>query len=276
MVETRNKRRNVLICNVLGDLHGSFGVRVANRYEGLKGKVIEKVEAKQDRLSAESDAFGFLTKYMAEALGVQRKPYVVVEGIYSGDKKEVINRDSEEKIIFYAGAVEEEYGLLHLLRAFTMIKDPSYRLRIAGGGGSVDDVKEYSEADSRIAYLGYITPEEVEKNQRETTCLVNPRTSDHEYVKFAFPSKNMECLASGKPYVAHDLPCNPPEYKKYFQCPENESDEALSEELMRVCSLPAEERQRLGIEAQRFIISQKNPQMQCKKIVDMMNAFDGE
>ena len=274
MVDTRNRRSNVLICNVLGDIHGGFGVRIASRYEGLKGKIIEKVESKQDYLSTKSDAFGFLTKFMAEALGVQRKPYVVVEGIYSGDKRKVKNMDSKEKIIFYAGAVEEEYDIIHLLRAFSMIKDQNFRLKIAGVGGAVEEVKKYSELDPRVSYLGYLTPEDVERKQRDATCLVNPRTSSHKYVKYAFPSKNMECLASGKPYVAHDLPCNPPEYIKYLQCPEDESDEALSKELVRVCLLPAEDRQRIGIKAQNFIITQKNPQMQCKKIVEMMNDFD--
>ena len=276
MVEVKKKKKNVYICNVLGDLHGSYGVRVAGRYVGLKGKLIERIEAEQDRLSAESDAFGFLTGFMAEALGVQDKPYTVIEGIYSGEKKEIINTDTENKTIFYAGAVEEEYGLLHLLRAFSMINDSSFRLRIAGGGGAVKAVEDYSKKDSRISYLGYITPEEVERNQMEATCLVNPRTSDHEYVKYAFPSKNMECLASGKPYVAHRLPCNPPEYDMYFQCPESESDEDLAAEMVRVCNLPARERQRIGSEAQRFILNMKNPRMQCSKIVELMNKVERE
>ena len=59
MVEVKKKKKNIYICNVLGDLHGSYGVRVAGRYVGLKGKLIERIEAEQDRLSAESDAFGF-------------------------------------------------------------------------------------------------------------------------------------------------------------------------------------------------------------------------
>lgn len=273
MVRIKKKKSNIYLCNILGDLHGIYGVKVANRYDGLLGKIITKIEAKQDQLSAKSDAFGFLTKHMAKALGVENKPFVVIEGMYSGTKKEIINIDSIEKTIFYAGAVEEEYGILHLLRAFSMIPNENYRLKIAGSGGAVSDIKEYAEKDVRISYLGYITPEQVDKYQSEATCLVNPRTSNHKYVKYSFPSKNMECLASGKPYIAHELICNPPEYKDYIQCPQDESDEALAKELIRVCSLSADDRQKIASKAQDFIINEKNPEKQCKNVIDMMNKF---
>lgn len=273
MLYVRKKYSNVLICSVLGDLHGEFGVKVSGRYDGLKGKIISRIEAKQDYLSSLSDAFGFLTTYMADALQVSNKPYVVVEGIYSGEKKEIINIDSEVKTIFYAGALEEEYGVSHLIRAFSLIKDSSYRLVLAGNGGLVSDIKKYAQKDKRLSYLGYITPEEVELQQKNATCLINPRTSNHEYVKYAFPSKNMECLASGKPYIAHDLPCNPPEYKKYMQCPLNETDEALADEIIRICSLSAIERTNIGAAAQNFILNNKNPQVQCSRIIDMLTEL---
>ena len=81
----------------------------------------------------------------------------------------------------------------------------------------------------------------------------------------------MECLASGKPYIAHDLICNPPEYREYIQYPTDESDGALANKIVEICSLSSEERNEIGEKARQFILMEKNPKVQCGKIVAMMN-----
>ena len=152
-----------------------------------------------------------------------------------------------------------------------MIEGDNYRLQIAGNGDAVELVKKYAALDKRITYLGYITPDEVEEYQKSATVLVNPRTSEYEFVKYSFPSKNMECLASGKPYIAHNLICDPEEYHSFIQYPVDESDDALARKIVEVCSLSEEERNEIGERARQFILTEKNPKIQCKKIVDMIN-----
>ena len=160
------------------------------------------------------------------------------------------------------------------MNAFESIKDDDYRLVIAGGGAEEETVKCFAAKDTRITYLGFISPSEVERWQQMATVLVNPRTSEREFVKYSFPSKNMECLASGKPYVAHKLPCNPPEYDDYIQYPADESDEALAQKIVEVCELPKEKREAMGRRAREFILREKNPKVQCKKIIDMMEKYE--
>mgnify|MGYP000847435945 CR=1 FL=1 len=271
MLKVRKKyNNNVVLCGVLGDIHGQYGVQVAKRYDGLRGRIVRYIEKKQDDLSSQFDSFGFVTKYMAEALGVEKKPHVIIEGIYSEDGRRTRHiNDGKTKTVFYAGAVEKEYGLIHLLNAFSLIKDENYRLVIAGGGGAVDEILNRAKHDSRISYLGYITPKEVEKHQQNATVLVNPRLSNHEYVKYSFASKNMECLASGKPYIAYKLPCNPPEYDGYIQYPKGETEEWLAEKIEEVCNYPEEKRAFIGLKAREFILNEKNPKSMCKRIVEM-------
>lgn len=79
----------------------------------------------------------------------------------------------------------------------------------------------------------------------------------------------MECLASGKPYIAHRLPCDPPEYGDYIQYADNETDEGLCKKIIEICELPQRKRDELGKRAQRFIQSEKNPNVMCKCIVEM-------
>ena len=280
MLRIREKYHNVLTCSVIGDLYGSFAVQVSNRFEGVKGRIRTQIGEIQNTLSKHHDAYGLLTKYMAEALEIQNKPFTIIEGIYTDSKHnpqiDDIPASAGKTIIFYAGAVEREYGILHLLNAFAMVTGDEYRLMIAGSGGAVKDVNEFAMKDRRICYLGYISPAEVQQYQQEATVLINPRTSSHNYIKYSFPSKNMECLASGKPYIAHDLICNPEEYREYIQFPTDESDEALARKIMEVCDLPIEERIAIGERAREFILKEKNPQKQCKKIVDMMGKIEQE
>lgn len=273
MLSIRKKYPNVRLCTIVGDLHDSLGV--ANAQTGLKGKLIAKIERLQDRLAKKYDYFVFLTKYMASALGVEDRPHTVMEGLYQVKEPDCeLSSVCAEKTVFYAGSLCEEYGIAHLLRAFSMIEDPQFRLWIAGKNGQVDLVRQYAQEDPRITYLGFITPAEVSRYQQEATVLINPRTSELEFVKYSFASKTLECLASGKPYIAHRLPCDPPEYGQYIQYADGETDQALRDKIMEICALSKSDRDELGQKAKQFIISEKNPKTMCQKILDMFhNAF---
>ena len=132
-------------------------------------------------------------------------------------------------------------------------------------------VKEYQKRYSNIEYLGFLTPQEVDIRQQQSTVLISPRTSQYEYVKYSFPSKTMECLASGIPYIAHRLPCDPPEYADHIQYADGETDEALKNKIIQICSLTEMERNLMGEKARNFINEEKNPSVMTKRIVTMWN-----
>ena len=270
MLSVRNQYSNVSVCSVVGDLHGKYGLHVSERYDGLRGKIIYSIEKKQDELTGQSDIFGLLTEQMADVLEIKDKSHVVIEGIYSDKtKKKVTKTSNSYKTIFYAGAIEEEYGILHLLRAFSLVEGDDYRLKLAGGGGAVEDVKKYAARDYRISYLGFLTPEEVEYHQQMATMLINPRTSGKEYVKYSFPSKTMECLASGKLFIGHKLPCIPKDYDQYIQYPKDESDAALARKIVECGEMEEKMALEFGEKAREFIVTNKNPENQCRKLIEL-------
>lgn len=287
----------VRICLNSGDVPGRYGL-VSQFHKNLKQVLTEQlVDRNIIRLARKFDCYVFVTGAMAEAFGVADKPYVVVECAYirpgytrevevsvagkgvmnaadmvTGFPQDVAVQEEaviEEKRIFYAGAIREEYGIGHLLRAFSMIKGDEYRLLIAGGGAGEGIVKEYADKDPRIIYLGFITPQEVLRNQLEAKVLVSPRQADREYVKYSFPSKAVDCLATGIPYVAHRLPCDPPEYEGYINYTADESDESLRDKMMEICELPLEEWMKIGDRARKFIETEKNPQKMTRRVVEM-------
>lgn len=271
----RLKKRypNVILCDAIGDLHGRYGIPGGR---GMKGRLLDALGRWQDRLAEQFDTYVLLSKYMAEVLGIQGKPYVVVEGfapLSSDMARERTAGETGTKVIFYAGAVQEEYGLEHLLRAFSMIEGSGYRLVIAGAGNAEKMVKGYAGRDPRIRYLGVITPNEVAQRQAGAAVLVSPRLPNYDFVKASFPSKTMECLASGVPYVAHRLPCDPPEYAEYIQYADGESDGALRDKLVEICELPQEVRDEIGRKSREFILREKDPKVQCGKIVGMWEGL---
>lgn len=260
----------VKICLNTGDMNGQYGL--APQFKpNLKQKITRRMEKRIDDMAKEFDCFIFVTKYMAEGFGVADKPFTVLECTYADPPYAVTQaaEESEDKIIFYAGAIREEYGIPHLLRAFSMIENPHYRLWLAGGGNAEPLVKEYARKDPRIEFLGFITPQEVNQRQNQATALISPRTSELEFVKYSFASKTLDSLASGKPYIAHRLPCDPPEYANYIQYAADETDRALKDQILKVCELPSRQRDEIGKRAREFVLSEKNPEVMCRRVIRM-------
>ena len=266
--------RNVFLCDIIGDFHGKNGI--GNLGTGLPGWITKVKGRIEDWFARKSNMYVLVTEAQRELLP-QNKPYTVVEGVYTVSKTEEttsehLTEENIEKIVFYAGSLRKDYGIMHLLRAFSQIQSSQYRLVLAGANAD-EKALEYAQRDERISFLGTITPEEVKKWQNRATVLISPRTSENSFVKYSFPSKTLECLAAGKPYIAHRLPCDPPEYASYIQYARDESDEALRDKIVEICELPEERRREIGKRAQNFIINEKNPKIMCKRIVEMWECF---
>jgi glycosyltransferase involved in cell wall biosynthesis len=271
-VRVAKKHRNkVKLCLNTGDIPGRFGLQSQYK-KNLKMVLTEELIDKNIfKLAKEFDCFVFVTKDMSKAFDVEDKPFVVVECTYVEPDyaKDCQIVEDDKNTIFYAGSIREEYGISHMLRAFSQIEGKDYRLVIAGGGAAEGVVKEYEQKDPRIQFLGFITPQEVLKWQLKSKVLISPRQSDREYVKYSFPSKSVDSLASGVPYIAHKLPCDPPEYSGYINYPVDESDEALRDKIVEICEMSPKERRAMGERAKLFIIQEKNPTIMTKRIVDM-------
>ena len=261
----------VVLCLISGDIPGKFGLKSQYK-DSIKQKMIEKMEKRILLMVKKFDCFVLQTKYMAEGFCVDDKPVCVLECTYLPSAYKLSSKFAEynkegKKIIFYAGSLRKEYDALHLLDAFRYIDGDDYEFWLAGGGNAVEQIKEQSRLDNRIKFLGFISPQEVYDRQQAATVLVSPRKSDHFFVRYSFPSKTMECLASGIPYVAHKLPCEPEEYGKYIQYPDDETAEALANKLVEICNLSKEERKMLGERGKDFIVNNKNPKVMCERIV---------
>jgi len=216
------------------------------------------------------DSFVLLTEQMKHPLKVGDRPYVVVEGIANTLQMAVTLPEPGKRIILYAGTLHYQFGIKTLLDAFEMIDDEAYELWICGSGDAEEEIKKLAEKDKRIKFYGYVTKQQVAQYQSHATVLVNPRTNEGEYTKYSFPSKTMEYLAAGKPVIMHKLDGIPDEYDEYLYYINGPSAEDLKNTILVACSKTDDELARFGAKASKWVLKEKSPAGQAKKIIRMI------
>ncbi len=253
---------------IVTDLPGEYGLLPRNKFSAYFAVTTGK-EAME--LAKELHGFVLLTEDMKYPLKIENKPYVVVEGITkTATSNYGIKYDpTMPKYILYTGTLNKAYGIMHLLDAFTLIKDSEVELWICGTGEAESDIKLCSQRDKRIKYLGFQMKEAVLNLQANAMVLVNPRTTAGEYTKYSFPSKTIEYLASSVPVVMHKLPGIPAEYDDCIVFAEDDSDIALAKALSTVIGWDNETRTAMGRKGKDFVDCNKNPTAQARKIISL-------
>ncbi len=262
---------NVVSCAVLPDIPNAVILASNGGSITRMGKL--RARAKM-RFLKQYDSYVILTKYMKDIAEVGKKPTVIVEGIYNSQYPPLPPKTTDKKVIFYSGQLNPAYGMENLLEAFLQIyqKDTQYELWICGGGGLAARIAELAKTCEGVKYYGYVDTDTVRNLQAQASVLVNPRQNTEEFTKYSFPSKTMEYLASERPVVGYKLDGIPDEYDPYMYYVEDNSIQILREKLIEVCSMSDADRTQAGARAREFILQQKNPGIQCKKICDMMES----
>ena len=216
------------------------------------------------------DRFVLLTKQMQEKLGIT-KPCMVMEGIVPPRKPGGYTFTAGKKIILYTGSMNTKYGILSLLEAFSKVPGQNYELMLCGLGNAEPIIKEYSDHDSRISFLGKVPHDQVLQLQQQATLLVNPRQNNEEFTKYSFPSKTMEYLASGVPVVAYKLDGIPDEYDEYLNYVEDNSAQRLADKLVQICEMDEASRAEMGKRGADFVMKNKNAVVQTRRILEFIN-----
>ena len=217
-----------------------------------------------------------LTEAMNDYLNRKGKPYVILEGhadITMREKTPSLEKKTKPRICFYAGGVSKQYGLGNLVEGFRMAKPENARLHIYGPGDYVPQLQQIAAEDPNVFYGGMLLNHEIVEKELEATLLVNPRPTGEEYVKYSFPSKTMEYMASGTPVLTTVLPGMPKEYHPYVYLLEEETAEGIARKLREVLGNSEEALFEKGRKARDFVLNEKNNVIQAKKILDMLNRM---
>lgn len=270
-LDVKNRFGYLKIILIVPDLPEYMSSNSKGIYQWFRNYNRKELEKMYNRI----DGFVFLTHYMHKRLAKRQQPYTIVEGIFNaGDEKgSHITYPANKKTILYSGTLARQYNVMNLVNAVTSLKRDDFVLEIYGNGDTRSEIEALAKVDSRIVYCGQITREKILNRQREAFLLVNPRTSAGEYTKYSFPSKTMEYLASGTPTLMYRLPGIPKEYYSYFYSPDKEDADSMAAKINEILDTPEDVLKDFGSRARYFILENKNPQAQCKKIIELIKQI---
>ncbi len=198
-------------------------------------------------------------------------PYIVVEGgvdyeNVSKENQKIQKKESDSKVILFAGALYEYNGIRTLIQAIKLINEKSISLHIYGDGPLRDYVLLEAKEDHRIVYKGLVSNEVVVKAQKEADILANPRPTTEMISLYTFPSKLLEYMTSGTPVITTKLNGITDDYFPYLFIVENESAQCLASMIKHVISIDQTQLNDFGEDAKNFIINNKNWNIQCTRI----------
>lgn len=222
-----------------------------------------------------------LTQAMHEYLSAKhgiRRPYVVLEGhadIGMEQMKPGLEKKTHPRMCLYAGLINREYGIADLVEGFRLADIPNARLRVYGSGDYEGELREIAGRDPRVEYGGTVLSSEVVEKEMEATLLVNPRPTREEYVKYSFPSKTMEYMASGTPVLTTKLPGMPEDYYPYVFFIQEETAEGIAAALKKALELPESVLFARGLRARSFVLEERNNVVQAGKLMKMLGYREG-
>ena len=156
--------------------------------------------------------------------------------------------------LVYAGGLSRSYGVDRLLEAVRCLPDADIRLRLFGRGELEDEIVRASAQDPRIDPPRFADRSEILAAYAAADVLVQPRPIEQGFVRYSFPSKLMEYLASGTPVVTTRLPGIPTEYGDHVEWADPDSVDGLCAAIFRVIALGPTGRAQRGADAREFIV----------------------
>lgn len=270
VAKVKEKHPDLKAAVIVTDLPNDLGLPSGRT--GLMKKIEYLRGDKSVELCRRMDGFVLLTGPMAEALGVQDYPSVVIEGLILNAENNLQQEMQEEEspVVLYTGTLERGLGIGEMLEAFEQM--PQVQLWICGHGGMKAEVEAAAQRCANIRYFGFIPQKEALALQARASALINPRQPSGVFTRYSFPSKTLEYMRSGKPVLCCRLEGIPADYEPYLCWMENGAD-GIRTAVQQLMSLSLQERQQMGQRSSEYVREHKNPRVQCKRLVALLRGL---
>lgn len=270
------KKYDIPVIGIVTDVPGHTSGARDEVYNFIRKRIVSLAEKNAKRNLSKYDAYLLLTRDMNQIVNKNDKPFIVLEGHSDIKMREISNVIEEKtypKVALYAGGIYEKYGIGRLVNAFIRGKFADWELHIYGDGDYRSTLCELIKRHSNIKYFGIQSNSLIVGKQIEASLLLNPRLTNEEYVKYSFPSKIMECMASGTPLCTTKFSGLPEEYNKYLYFFEEESEEGFLTTLEKILNKDSIDLHLFGIEAKKFVLSEKSNLKQAEKLIDFLKSM---
>lgn len=225
-----------------------------------------------ERHAKKCDFFVLYTEAMADYLGVAEKAHLTIEGFKT--VRTFIRKKHDRFVVMYSGTLDLKYGIQRLIDSMKHISERDIELHVYGSGNGDKIIIESSVKDPRIIFHGLVDKETAELALQSASVLVNPRNcNDGDFVKYSFPSKNIDYLASGRPAILCKLPGMPTEYYDYFIDANNGTPIDIANAIIRVYEMSQDERDHFADVAFDFISKRMEIKHQTTKICQLLSTI---
>lgn len=266
-------RYGIPVVGIVTDVPGHTSGARSKTYSFLKRKISALSTKIAEKDMKKYDAYLLLTEAMNDVVNKNNKPYIVLEGHCDDRMEQAENRleaKNYPKVAMYAGGIHKEFGIERLVNAFIKGNFSEWELHIYGDGNYQNELKELGSKVSNVKYYGVQPNSVIIEKQLQATLLLNPRLTDAEYVKYSFPSKTLEYMASGTPLCTTRLPGMPEEYYPFVYFFDDETEDGMLSTLREVLSKDIQTYHMFGEKAKDFVMSQKTNVKQAKKLIDFI------
>lgn len=256
--------KECMIVSIFADLY-DYMTDFEEKTTFLK-KIIKK---KVQKAYSNINGYIFLTEEMNEKINKHNKPYIVIEGIVDNKLSNKSDKKNPKDVLMYAGSLQKKFGLDELIEQYMKYKNNNSELWIYGDGDYRSEIEFACSKDKRIKYFGNVNNNEIIKREKEACFLINPRNPKYEFTKYSFPSKNMEYMLSGTPMIGYKLPGIPNEYDQYIIYINGNSENRLLD-TFKYCFNNKKDLSTIGKNAQKFVLENKNKNIQTLKIIEFI------
>ena len=220
------------------------------------------------------DKYIVVSPTLIDYMHIDGNKTICVEGTYNDNEIQVQKKDYKhngDRVVLYAGTLKDEKSMKIVINAFLLANLKGVVFHIYGFAPSSFEkyLNELSTQYDNIKYLGFCHDRgKLLFEERQADLLLMLRDPNLEYTKYSFPSKLFEFLASGTPVLASKLEGIPEEYYQYLFIAEKFDAESIAGNLKKIFSMPQADLNELGSKAKNFILNNKNPYIQMKKVLD--------
>lgn len=233
------------------------------------------------KIQNKGDAYVFLTQAMNDEVNTKNKPYIIMEGFVSEELTQTKQCPIKYRnpVIMYAGTTNKKFGIGRLVEAFSLIahKWPDMELHIYGSGDFSDkDLSSFENISDRIKLMGTRSKDEIFELECSSWLLINPRPSSEEFTKYSFPSKTMEYLASGTPFLCTPLSGISEDYWEHIIKIQDESAEGMGNAIDQQLKSDYNVILHKAAEGQEYVFNYKTLRSQTKRVYGFIKNLGSE
>lgn len=155
--------------------------------------------------------------------------------------------------VVFAGRLCPLKGIDLLLDAIAKADDPDIRFTITGTGPWHDQVKKAAMHDPRLTYTGLIPRRDLLEVYKDADLVLNLQRTDNQTHRYVFPSKVVECLATGVPLLTTRTGHAESEFGPFTILLEDETPDGLASKIKEIMAWPESGRREIGQRAQAYI-----------------------